>query len=160
MSFRGTSLRPRRLWELGFLTIVVFVLALSFARSAPAQVALDSEELAFVQLINEYRLQNGITTPLQVSVALTNAARWMSADMALYRYFGHIDSSGRDPFVRMAGFGYGYNTYKGETIAAGNTTALATFEQWKNSPSHNATMLNPAYRVIGIGRVLLPGSPY
>jgi uncharacterized protein YkwD len=160
VSFQGISLHSYRTRVLGFLTIIVFALALAFARSVPAQVTLDSEELIFVQLINTYRLQNGITTPLQISVTMTNAAKWMSADMATRNYFSHTDSQGRDPFVRMAAFGYNYQTTKGENIAAGNGTALATFNQWKNSPGHNANMLNASYRAMGIGRAYAAGSTY
>jgi len=40
----------------------------------------------------------------------------------------------------------------GENIAAGNSTASATFTQWKNSSGHNANMLGANYTVMGIGR--------
>jgi uncharacterized protein YkwD len=39
-----------------------------------------------------------------------------------------------------------------ENIAAGNSTAQATFNQWLNSPGHNANMLGSSFTVIGIGR--------
>jgi len=127
-----------------------------FAQSARAQVppTLDAEEQAFVGMLNAYRQQNGIATPLQVSIALTNAAKWHSGDMVQFGYFDHVDHFGRDPFVRMQAFGYGYQTYKAENIAAGNGTAAATFQQWRNSPPHDANMRDPAYRVIGIGRAI------
>lgn len=139
---------------LGLLAACVLIFGSTFNESARAQTAptLDSEERAFVGMLNVYRQQNGIPTPLQVSIALTNAAKWHSGDMAQFDYFDHTDRLGRDPFVRMAAFGYGYSTFKGENIAAGNSTAAATFDQWRNSPPHNANMLNSAYRAIGIGR--------
>ena len=43
----------------------------------------------------------------------------------------------------MEAFGYGYLTAKAENIAAGNATAAATFDQWRNSPSHDANMRDP-----------------
>lgn len=159
MSFRSISPCPRSLRVPGFLTLISLALAFFFTSPAPAQVTLDSEELAFVQLINNYRQQNGLA-PLQVSITLTTAAKWMSADMGVNRYFNHTDSLGRDPFVRMAAFGYAYQTAKGENIAAGNSTAQATFNQWKNSPGHNQNMLSSAYRVMGIGRAYAAGSAY
>ncbi|MFL5813824.1 MAG: CAP domain-containing protein [Bdellovibrionia bacterium] len=119
---------------------------------------LDSEEVAFLGLINDYRAQNGLA-PLQVSVALTQASDWMSTDMASKNYFSHTDLQGRDPFVRMAAFNYNYS-WAGENIAAGNATAQATFTQWKNSPGHNANMLNANYKVIGIGRAQNSSSTY
>src|SRR5262249_51068791 len=75
-------------------------------------------------------------------------------------YFGHKDSLGRDPFVRMAAFGYNYTTTKGENLAAGYSDAARTFNQWKNSPGHNAAMLNTAFKVIGITRLYVQHSNY
>jgi uncharacterized protein (TIGR03437 family) len=59
---------------------------------------------------------------------------------------------GRSAFARIISFGYVSNALWGENIAAGNSTASGTFNQWKNSPAHNQNMLNPNYKVIGIGR--------
>ena len=120
---------------------------------------LDAEDVAFVTLINDYRAQNGAPR-LQVSIALTASAQWMSTDMATKNYFDHTDLLGRDPFVRMAAFGYPSVGYSGENIAAGNASAQDTFTQWKNSPAHNANMLDPVYLVIGLGRASNPGSSY
>jgi uncharacterized protein YkwD len=75
----------------------------------------------------------------------------MSVDMATKNYFSHTDSIKRDPFTRMASFGYKLAS-NGENIAAGNSSAQATFTQWKNSAGHNANMLSGSYKVIGIGR--------
>lgn len=162
MSVRTFSQPTRNLRAYGLWAFFAFILGLTFNQPALAQgvPTLDSEERAFVDLLNNYRRQNGITTPVQVSITLTNAARWHGADMGQKGYFNHIDSLGRDPFARMAAFGYAYQTAKAENIAAGNSTAAATFEQWRNSPGHNQNMLNPAYHAIGIGRVHTPGSTY
>jgi uncharacterized protein YkwD len=80
--------------------------------------------------------------------------------MAVKNYFNHNDSSGRNPFSRISSFGYDFSGTAGENIAAGNSTAQATFEQWKSSPGHNANMLNLTYRVIGIGRIGNTSSSY
>lgn len=127
--------------------------------SALAAVTLDSEEAAFCGLINSYRATQGLPA-LMVSEALTAASEWHSTDMATKNYFSHTDSTGRDPFQRMTAFGYGYSTYRGENIAAGNATAQATFDQWKNSAGHNANMLNANYKVIGIGKATNTTSTY
>lgn len=114
-------------------------------------VTLNAEESAFLTLINNYRVQNGLA-PLTASVTLTQASQWMSSDMAAKDYFSHTDSQGRSSFTRMEDFGYTQSSYSGENIAAGNSTAAATFTQWKNSSGHNANMLGSSYRAIGIGR--------
>ena len=60
----------------------------------------------------------------------------------------------------MADFGYSHPTAKGENLAAGASTAAATFTQWRNSPGHNANMLSANYVVMGIGRAYGATSQY
>ncbi len=120
---------------------------------------LVSEEARFLTLINNYRTNRSLSA-LKISPKLTTAARWMSADMGANRYFSHTDSKGRTSSQRMVAFGYTYNTYKGENIAAGYSTADAVFKAWLNSPTHLKVIQNPNYRAIGIGRVYTSGSPY
>jgi len=135
------------------------------AQSIPT---LDSEQLAFLTLINTYRAQNG-AGPLQVSIALENSSQWMSNDMASNNYFGHTDSLGRDPFTRMAAFGYPYGS-AGENIAAGRPDAQTMFNAWQTACDpgasgqctyqHRQNMLNPSFVVIGIGRAFNIASTY
>lgn len=140
--------------------IAFFGLWLVGAVSAQSQSpTLDGEEQMVLTLINDYRAQNGLGA-LRVSVALTRAADWMSADMATKNYFNHTDSQGRDPFVRMTAFGYNYAGYRGENIAAGYNDAARTFNLWRNSPGHNAAMLNANFNVIGISRAYGSSSTY
>lgn len=140
--------------------LFLLVLGLAMSATAIAQTpTIDAEEQGVLKLINDYRAQNGLGA-LRVSAALTRAADWMSADMAAKNYFNHTDSAGRDPFTRMAAFGYGYNTFKGENIAAGYGDAARTFNLWRNSPSHNAAMLNPNFNVLGISRAYSANSTY
>ena len=135
------------------LAAILLTIAASVLIPKPsfALASLDAEEVAFCNLINNYRASRGLPA-LRVSTSLTNAADWHSLDMATKNYFSHTDSLGRSSFTRMSAFGYSYGTYKGENIAAGNWSASATFEQWKNSSGHNANMLNANYKVMGIGR--------
>lgn len=132
------------------------------ARSADA-VSYDNEERQFLQLINEYRANNGLG-PLTLSEKLSVSSEQHSQDMGKYGFFAHntVSSSyyavGSRPWDRMADEGYGYNTFKGENIAAGYETAEESFQAWRESPSHNAAMLDRNYKAIGIGRVNVPGS--
>ena len=119
----------------------------------------EQEEAVFLQLINEYREQNGLPV-LAINSYLQTASQWLSEDMANKNYFSHTDSLGRDAFQRMADFGYDLSTFKGENIAAGYATAASVMEGWKNSPGHNANMLNSNYRVIGIGLAYEESSNY
>jgi uncharacterized protein YkwD len=131
-------------------------------------VTLDSEQAAFLTLINNYRKQNGVG-PLQISGTLQNSSQWMSVDMATKNYFSHTDSLGRDPFVRMAAFGYPPST-QGENLAAGNADAQNTFNQFLTACDadgsgtctygHRENMRNGAYTVIGIARAYNASSTY
>ncbi len=143
-------------------TLVPLLVVAMISLVTPAQTpSLDSEEQAFLKNINDYRAQNGLG-PLRVSIALTNSSKWFSGDMASNNYFpfNHVDSLGRDIVTRLTAFNYGYNSWRGENIAAGFADAASTFNQWKNSPSHNSNMLSSNYAVIGIGRVYNSGATY
>jgi uncharacterized protein YkwD len=141
------------------LALLLAMVAVARPSPASADPALDSEEQAFITLINDYRAQNG-RGPLTTTTSLQNAADWMSEDMGVNAYFSHTDSLGRSPWARMSDFGYSYNTSKGENIAAGYTSAQSVFDGWRNSTGHNANMLNSNYVVMGIARVYIAGSPY
>ena len=132
------------------------------------QASLDSEESAFLTLINNYRAQNG-AGPLQVSAALENSSTWMSSDMATKNYVSHTDSLGRDAGPRLVTFNYPYGPW-GENIAAGYSTAQSVLNGWetacdpdasgKCTYAHRANMLNPSFKVIGIGRAYGASSTY
>ena len=142
------------------LSIPCLILIFSFLVAAQAQTPpLDAYEQEFLKLINDYRATSGAPA-LKVSISLTNASRWKSNDMGVNNYFAHNDLNGRDPFQRMIAFGYNYNTWLGENIAAGFGDAASTFNQWKTSPGHDRNMLDPNFKVIGIGRVVVPGTRY
>ena len=80
--------------------------------------------------------------------------------MATKGYFSHTDSLGRNPWTRLGDCGN--PTYGGENLAAGTerASASAAFELLRNSPGHNAIMLSPEFRLIGIARQVAAGSPY
>lgn len=140
------------------LLAAIIAIALSTG-GTPRAEALDSEEQAFLGIINDYRAQNGLS-PLKLDSQLNTVARWMADDMANNNYFSHTDSLGRDPFTRMDQLGYTYNTWRGENLVAGTDTAQYSFEMWSGSPGHNANMLSPNYTVIGIARSYNAGSTF
>ena len=124
-----------------------------------ADTSLDDEEVAFISLLNQYRVDHNLV-PLIIDPSLQNAAEWMSTDLGEKAYFSHTDSLGRDPWTRMCDFNYCYNAWKGENIAAGYVTGEAVFQGWHDSPGHNANMLGEHYTVMGLSRVLTEGSPF
>lgn len=119
----------------------------------------DSEDMAFLQLINDYRAQNGLG-PLALSQKLADASYYHSSDMATKNYFSHTFADGTTWDQNIRNFGYTYNTSMGENIAAGYATAATVFTAWKNSPGHNANMLTSGFKAIGIARAYSSTSTY
>ncbi|MEX2246582.1 MAG: CAP domain-containing protein [Dehalococcoidia bacterium] len=152
------------------LSILIVALALAVVAGVPSPRAasaagdctvdarLDSEEEAFLGLINAHRQENG-RAQLVVSYSLSKASQWKSTDLATNNYFAHDDLT-RSWVQRIRDCGYGFNTSLGENIAAGGATAQQAFNQWKNSSGHNQNMLSTSYTAVGIGRYFVPGSTY
>lgn len=154
---------PRR--YLAALLVVTSLVLLTLVSPALA-VDYGSDEVEFVQLLNDYRVANGLE-PLLVSDMLSEASERHSSDMAKYGFVSHYTRSGSDwfplgssPWDRMAASGYTFNTAKGENIAAGQTTATEVFQAWKESPDHNANMLCADFTVVGVALISMHGSDY
>ena len=177
LSVRGGSVMLRRnstrapvslrLIGAALASLVAFTLTFAITSSADrtaaagdctADPSYDSEETAFMMLINNHRIQNGLPV-LQTSETLSKAAQWKSNDMGARAYFAH-DDGWRTWVQRLRDCGYGYNAWLGENIAAGVSSAQAAFDLWKNSPGHNANMLGANYTAVGVGRAYVAGSPY
>lgn len=141
------------------LFLILAVLAPLVAVGTQHAHASVSEEILFLQLINSHRKELGLPV-LKLSPKMTRAAKWLSTDMGANKYFSHTDSKGRDPFDRMDAYGYTYNTWRAENIAAGHTTADKVFAAWLKSEPHRKNIENGNYTAIGIGRVYVSGSPY
>jgi uncharacterized protein YkwD len=114
--------------------------------------SIDAEELRLLQLINNYRTQYGVTQ-LVFSNALNRSAAWKAQHVADNGYFAHDDTPiSRTWQQRMRDCGYTANTYLGENLAGGDSTAAGALRIWQNSPGHNALMLDGTFRAVGLGR--------
>ncbi len=120
-----------------------------------ATAGLDAEEQIFLETINAYRADNGLGA-LTACTSLNRAAQGHSEDMRDQDYFDHVSLDGSSFTERTCDACYelGCNggTTMGENIAAGNSGAAGTFEQWRTSPGHDANMRGSGYTQIGIGR--------
>jgi uncharacterized protein YkwD/uncharacterized protein YraI len=123
-----------------------------------ADACADSEEVAFLALINDYRAASGLR-PLSISASLSSAAAYHSVDMSENGYLAHTLLDGTTVEQNMANFGYEGSTH-GENIAAGTQTAAEAMQTWQGSAEHNANMLNASFGAIGIGRAYDPNSQY
>jgi uncharacterized protein YkwD len=122
-------------------------------------LSIDSEEQAFLNLINDYRAAAG-APPLTITQPLNRAATWLSIDMSDKNYFDHTDLLARNAFTRMRQCDVSAWYDAAENIIAGQTTAQQALTTWRESALHNANMLNPGFRSIGIARAFREGSTY
>lgn len=118
----------------------------------------DDQELAFVDLLNQYRGSLGLA-PVTLNSALGAAAEYHSYDMATNNYFSHYSLDGIDPVTNINNFGY-YGSPSSENILGGMETAQEVLAGWQGSPDHNATMTNPQFTEVGVGRYYEPNSQY
>lgn len=125
--------------------------------AGPMTTPLDSEEQTLLMLINNHRANNS-RPPLSACTSLNRAAQGHSEDMRDNDYFSHTGLNNSTFTQRCCLACYSLAcpspplTAMGENIAAGYSDAASTFNQWLNSPPHNANMLSLSYTRIGIGR--------
>lgn len=130
--------------------------------SVTYQGAVEDEIL---RLLNEYRVANGLGT-LSLKSDLKNVARWKSESMIQFNYFGHPNPTlggiraydlTRELFgyTHYNGIGENLHTVYGDGVA---TDAQEIMTDWKNSPGHNANMLNADWTYVGIGVAYTPKS--
>ncbi|GAA4979528.1 CAP domain-containing protein [Actinoplanes utahensis] len=129
--------------------------------ASPAEAALASEQTLQTEinrLVNIQRTTHGCPT-LQVSAALTAAARTHSAWMGQTGTFSHTgrDNSSFTTRAKAAG----YPKPSAENIAWGYRTAGAVVTGWMNSPGHRKNILNCQSKTVGVGVVHnTAGTPY
>lgn len=133
-------------------------------------IAYTALEFQILDLVNQRRAEGATcgdagyfppAGPLQMDSSLRCSARMHSMDMATRNYFSHntIQPEGYTPRQRMELAGYTNNGW-GENIAAGNSTAAQTMQQWMNSPGHCSGIMNSNYTLIGVGYYPGMGAQY
>lgn len=102
-----------------------------------------------VALINKERMAVGLK-PLIVHTNLTKMAKTKAIDMYNNRYFSHTSPKYGSPFEMMDSFGITYK-YAGENLGKGQRSAEEVVKDWMNSPDHQENILNPDFKLIGVG---------
>ncbi len=120
--------------------------SLKFSYQSSADEAFESR---VINLINREREKAG-APPVSGSSSLTQVARYHSNDMALNGVLSHDGSQGEDFGTRIS-WGCDRYSYAGEIIAAGYPNPESVIQGWLNSPPHRSIMLDPVYRVAGVG---------
>jgi len=123
-------------------------------------------EKELLVMINKERKRLKMDT-LVLNADLSRACRYHAMDMGTQNYFDHNSfdlSKGKlveigDTFDRIRKF-YSSTFVNSENIAAGNSAASETYNQWFNSPGHYDNMFNKSSKFVGIGMAKVPGSSY
>lgn len=94
---------------------------------------------------------------MRPSIALTNSSDYLSRDLAGRGSLGKADGQGRDVAARARAFGFQSGGFQAGTpfeavVAAGNLTAQQALDKWKSRPDDNGIILNPIWKVAGVGR--------
>jgi uncharacterized protein YkwD len=122
------------------------------------KIAVDQRdwEIDLFNSINGYRAQKGLPA-LAFSRTLARPAMWASLDDYARGFApsNHVDSRGMNVPQRVQ-FCSGYTGYLGEInyYAWGGgtgTTPQGALTWWKNSPGHNARLLDPNARTMAVG---------
>lgn len=88
---------------------------------------------------------------LEMNEVARVAARLHSLDMVDRDFFAHDNPDGLDPFVRMENAGYQGPDPWGENIQAGSSTGEDAVASLMTSPGHCRNIMDPEYKVIGLG---------
>ncbi len=117
-------------------------------------VALPPPERAIVRAVNEQRAAYGLPN-LRISRTLSRSAQRHSVDQLRHDVLNHTSSDGTSFGRRLARTGH--YRIAGEVIAfaprGAQSRARAVVRLWMQSPGHRAQVLNPAFRLVGVGRV-------
>ncbi len=117
-------------------------------------------ELEAVTLINEFRAAGAVCGSEIYSPApevywnnvLDQASEMHADDMFSNGFISHTGSNGSKHTERLQAVNYEY-MYAGENVAKGPTTVAVVIEEFKNSPSHCAVMMNPDYVHVGVAKI-------
>jgi uncharacterized protein YkwD len=131
-------------------------LGLAAAASTPAAAAAAaapcaSDVAAIVCAVNARRAAHGLPA-VRANRSLAGVARAHSADMVASHSFSHGDFGGR--IARTAWARRRRSWAAGEALAWGTgerATPAATVTAWMRSPEHRRILLDPRYRVVGVG---------
>jgi len=134
--------------KISTIILLLFLIAitnLGFSSACKNEVVLDETELAFLNCINDARIENNLN-PLSPNNRLMEFAKSRCEDMVARSYFSHYTPEGKRPK---------YYLPIGEILGRAKPSSFGTPERfldaWLNSQSHKEVILNPNYKNIGIG---------
>ena len=117
---------------------------------------LDAERARDV--INGYR-QSHQLKPLKLDVALTEAAKAHSRDLAKWDRISHYGSDGSNPWDRVKRAGYSAKV-AAENVGTGQASIDEVLKGWQESAAHNKNLLLPDVDHMGIALVADPKTEF
>lgn len=154
------------------MSCIPFLAALSISLSGCADSTSLSNEPSFYKhlaaynvkvdaaaardMISIYRHNHGVST-LTIDPELQKIAESQAKAMAQADQLSHTIDGSLMSRVDRTGF---RNSTAVENISMGYHTLAEAFSGWRQSPPHNANMLNPAMRRMGIATAYSPQSKY
>ena len=106
------------------------------------EIILNEDEIEAIELVNAYRVQNGLSK-LKISSELQEVARIKAEDLVESEYFSHDSLKYGKTFNIMKDKGVKYKV-AGENLA-GNISSEKAVEAWINSEVHRENMLDEEY---------------
>lgn len=113
----------------------------------------ENYEAEVVRLVNRERAKEGLA-PLKMDASLRASARLRAKEIV--NCWGHTRPNG-SRFCTAIKLSY---SKAGENIAAGQATADKVVQSWLDSPSHRANIMNPQFKLIGVGCYYNTETPY
>ncbi len=116
------------------------------------------------KILNDARVGKGLQ-PLTLNASLAKAAAGYACLMGDKSWFvnyatsPHDGPDGSSPESRIAAAGY-TGRFRGETLAAGQTSAADVITTWDNSAPHHAIIFDQSAVDVGIGYCYKPGDVY
>lgn len=111
------------------------------------EIELSDEEERTLELINNYRMQHGLSR-LRPFSQLQEVAKIKAEDLVNNKYFAHTSEKLGTPFEMLRDKNVSYKI-AGENLA-GSTTPEKAVEAWINSTSHRENILEERFEYTGI----------
>jgi uncharacterized protein YkwD len=146
--------------------VMAFVLTLGSSMSYSKKThAVEETELKamaeeIIWLVNEARMAEGLL-PLKAVPYLCDVAQVRARECIFeFSHWRSSEHTDENLFISAVDVNLVPYSCAAENIAAGSSTAEATFNQWKGSPGHWKSIMNPKYTHIGVGVGYEPDSEY
>ena len=113
--------------------------------------SLNQTEYVLVHEVNILRKARGLV-PLTVRIDLSKASRTFAKRLSSRTFFGHVSPDGDNSTDRADAVSYNWQRL-GETLAAGQPTARAAAQSWRDSPGHAKIIFDKDHVHVGVGYV-------